>query len=130
MYNPHWQEELKNHSPKMKDIIKVENYLYDNFNNFYDRKMVQLHNEREKNICLEMEKALLTYDIIVNEERLLKWAKMCMNLENIPTDICKDIALRNKLRRLQLKVNGLEKENAQLRRENRKLKEVLAKSYE
>lgn len=130
MYIPNWQGELKNYSLKMEDIIKVENYVNDNFNKFYDDMIVQLHYEQEKNICLEMRKALVKYDIIVNEERLLKWAKMCMALDNISTDICNDIALRNKLCRLQLKVESLEKENAQLRRENRKLKEVLAKSYE
>ena len=122
MYNPQWQEELKKKAPKMEDIVKVENYLHDNFNNFYDEMMVQLHYEQEKNICLEMRNALVKYDIIVNEERLLKWAKMCMALDNIPTDICKDIALRNKLRKLQLKVDGLEKVVAQLKRENRELK--------
>ena len=122
MNNPQWQEELKKKAPKMEDIVKVENYLHDNFNNFYDEMMVQLHQQQEKQICLEMGEVLSTYGIIVNEEKLLKWAKMCMALENIPTDICNDIALRNKLCRLQLKVEGLEKENAQLRRENRKLK--------
>lgn len=122
MYIPNWQGELKNYSLKMEDIIKVENYLHDNFNNFYDEMMVQLHQQQEKQILLEMGKALVKYGIIVNEERLLKWAKMCMALENIPTDICKDIALRNKLRKLQLKVDGLEKVVAQLKRENRELK--------
>ena len=125
MNNPQWQEELKKKAPKFEDIVKVENYLHDNFYNFYDRMMVQLHYQQEKQICLEMGEVLSTCGVIVSEERLLKWAKMCMTLENIPTDICKDIALRNKLRRLQLKVNGLEKENAQLRRENSKLKEML-----
>lgn len=125
MYNPQWQGKLKNYSLKMEDIIKVENYVNDNFNKFYDDMIVQLHYEQEKNICLEMRKALVKYDIIVNEEKLLKWAKMCMALENIPTDICKDIALRNKLRKLQLKVDGLEKVVAQLKRENRELKGML-----
>ena len=122
MYNPQWQEELKKKAPKMEDIVKVENYLNDNFNNFYDEMMVQLHQQQEKQICLEMGEVLSTYGIIVNEEKLLKWAKMCMALENIPTDICKDIALRNKLRKLQLKVDGLEKVVAQLKRENKELK--------
>ena len=122
MYNPQWQGKLKNYSLKMEDIIKVENYLNENFNSFYDNMMVQIHQEQEKQILLEMGKALVKYGIIVNEERLLKWAKMCMALENIPTDICKDIALRNKLRKLQLKVDGLEKVVAQLKRENRELK--------
>lgn len=125
MNNPQWQGELKNHSLKIEDIIKVENYLNDNFNNFYDRMMVQLHYQQEKDIYLEMRTILTRYNIIVNEEKLLKWTKMCMALENISTGICQDIALRAKLQRLERVNTNLCHQIEMLKYENGKLKELM-----
>ena len=120
-----WQEELKKKAPKTEDIVKVENYLHDNFNRFYDEMMVQLHQQQEKQICLEMGEVLSTYGIIVNDEKILKWAKMCMALENIPIDICQDIALRAKLHRLQAEVVNLKFKIAKLKGIDKKVKELL-----
>lgn len=125
MYNPQWQEELKKKAPKMEDIVKVENYLHDNFNNFYDEMMVQLHQQQEKQICLEMGEVLSTYGIIVNEEKLLKWAKMCISLEALPIEVCQDIALRNKLKKLKREIFNLVDEVEKLKHENKMLKEIL-----
>ena len=120
-----WQEELKKKAPKIEDIEEVTTYLDDNFNSFYDDMMVQLHYEQEKNICFEMGKLLTTYGIAVDNERLLKWAKMCMALENIPTELAQDIALRAKLQKLERENTNLAHKVEMLDYENRKLKEIL-----
>lgn len=120
-----WQEELKKKAPKMEDISEVTNYLESNHQKFYDDMMVQLHYQQEKDICLEMGTILTRYNIIVNEEKLLKWAKMCMALENIDTDICQDIALRAKLQKLERTNTNLCHEIEMLKYENGKLKEIL-----
>ena len=120
-----WQEELKKKAPKMEDISEVTNYLELNHQNFYDDMMVQLHQQQEKDICLEMGTILTRYNIIVNEEKLLKWVKMCIALERIDTDICQDIALRAKLQRLERANTNLCHEIEMLKYENGKLKEML-----
>ena len=120
-----WQEELKKKAPKTEDIEEVTNYLNSNFNKFYDDMMVQIHQQQEKDICLEMGTILTRYNIIVNEEKLLKWAKMCMALENIDTNICEDIALKAKLQRAQAEVVNLNFEIAELKGKYKKLKEIL-----
>ena len=125
MNNPQWQEELKKKAPKMEDIEEVTTYLKSNFNNFYDRMMVQLHQQQEKDICLETGTILTKYNIIVNEEKLLKWAKMCMALENIPTELAQDIALRAKLQRLERVNTNLCHQIEMLKYENGKLKEIM-----
>ena len=120
-----WQEELKKKAPKTEDIEKVTTYLNDNFNKFYDDMMVQIHQQQEKDICLEMGTILTRYNIIVNEEKLLKWAKMCMALENIDTNICEDIALKAKLQRLERVNTNLCHQIEMLKYENGKLKEIM-----
>lgn len=120
-----WQEELKKKAPKMEDISEVTSYLESNHQKFYDDMMVQLHQQQEKDICLEMGTILTRYNIIVNEEKLLKWVKMCIALENIDTDICQDIALRAKLHRLERANTNLCHEIEMLKYENSKLKEIL-----
>ena len=119
-----WQEELKKKAPKMEDISEVTSYLESNHQKFYDDMMVQLHQQQEKDICLEMGTILTRYNIIVNEEKLLKWVKMCIALENIDTDICQDIALRAKLQRLERANTNLYHEIEMLKYENGKLKEI------
>lgn len=99
----------------MRDEIKiVEKYLSYNHNNFIDELMVQVSTAYDA-ILKEMNKACIKIGVYVDEERLRNWIKMCNALENIPIEISTDIALINKLERLQNRVKKLEYENNELK---------------
>lgn len=99
----------------MNDNLKiVEDYL--DFNNsFIDNLMVQIYTAQDDIILSEMSKACIKTGVHVDEARLINWIKMCEALENIPDEISNDIALKNKLKRLQNRINYLEQENLLLK---------------
>lgn len=99
----------------MNDNLKiVEDYL--DFNNsFIDNLMVQIYTAQDDIILNEINKVCVKTGMHVDEARLKNWIKMCEALENIPDEVSNDIALRNKLKRLQNRVNCLEQENLVLK---------------
>lgn len=99
----------------MNDNLKiVEDYL--DFNNsFIDNLMVQIYTAQDDIILNEINKVCVKTGVHVDEARLINWIKMCEALENIPDEVSNDIALRNKLKRLQNRINCLEQENLLLK---------------
>lgn len=99
----------------VNDKLKiVEDYLEFN-NSFIDNLMVQIYTTQDDIILKEMGKACIKTGVHIDEARLKNWIKMCEALENIPNEISNDIALRNRLRRLQNKIKVLEHENLVLK---------------
>lgn len=99
----------------MNDNLKiVEDYL--DFNNsFIDSLMVQIYTTQDDIILDEINKVCVKTGVQVDEARLKNWIKMCEALENIPDEISNDIALKNKLKQLQHRINCLEQENLSLK---------------
>ena len=108
----------------------VNDYLYKNDFNFIDELMVQIFEARENYILQEISESSFKIGVNVDEKRLKEWLKMCEALQNIPSDIAKDIALKCKINRLEQKIYALENKIKLLTLENEKLKEELEENAE
>ena len=67
-----------------------------NEEHFIDKYMVEIVTKQEQYILDEMCKASIKMGVHINKERLQKWLKLCMQLENIDQTALIDIATRKK----------------------------------
>lgn len=101
----------------MSKIDKVIDYLYETNGDFIDKAMIQIAEQRDNMIIQEMNKvcASINVGVYVDEEKLKKWVQMCAELEQLSAEAQREIAIREKMIRLQCKVEQLEIENAELK---------------
>lgn len=100
-----------------KEYEIVNDYLYTNDFNFIDKLMVQVYETKENYILQEMSKVSFKIGICVDEKRLKEWLKMCISLQNIPSDLVNNIAIKSKIIRLENKIKSLTLENEALKKE-------------
>ena len=100
-----------------KEYEIVNDYLSTNDFNFIDKLMVQVRETKENYILQEMSKVSFKMGIFVDEKRLKEWLKMCIALQNIPSDLVNNIAIESKIARLENEINSLTLENEALKEE-------------
>lgn len=100
-----------------KEYEIVNDYLYTNDFNFIDKLMVQVYETKENCILQEMSKVSFKIGICVDEKRLKEWLKMCISLQNIPSDLVNNIAIKSKIIRLENEIKSLTLENEALKEE-------------
>lgn len=100
-----------------KEYEIVNDYLYTNDFNFVDKLMVQVRETKENYILEEMSKVSFKMDIFVDEKRLKEWLKMCISLQNMPSDLVNNIAIEAKIIRLENEINSLTLENESLKKD-------------
>ena len=100
-----------------KEYEIVNDYLYTNDFNFIDKLMVQVYETKENYILQEMSKVSFKIGIYVDEKRLKEWLKMCISLQNIPSDLVNNIAIKSKIIRLENEIKSLTLENEALKEE-------------
>ena len=117
--NSPWFDKIENYSVEER-CDKVVDYLssLDNDGNFMDKAMINIMTARDGFIMDEVGKACIQIGVHVDEKRLKRWIEMCAELDNIPVELVRDMAIRNKLMKL-------ENENRNLYHENRLLKRKL-----
>lgn len=99
-----------------KEYEIVNDYLYANDFNFIDKLMVQVREAKENYILQEMSKVSFKIGIYVDEKRLKEWLKMCISLQNIPSDLVNNIAIESKIIRLENEIKSLTLENESLKK--------------
>ena len=100
-----------------KEYEIVNDYLSTNDFNFVDKLMVQIRETKENYILQEMSKVSFKMGIFVDEKRLKEWLKMCIALQNIPSDLVNNIAIESKIIRLENEINSLTLENESLKKD-------------
>ena len=100
-----------------KEYEIVNDYLYTNDFNFIDKLMVQVCETKENYILQEMSKVSFKIGIYVDEKRLKEWLKMCISLQNIPSDLVNNIAIKSKIIRLENEIKSLTLENESLKKD-------------
>ena len=120
-----WKEALKKAKPKIEDIVKVQNYLIDNDLNFYDKMIAQIHTNTNEYVFKAMGEACTSINVFIDKERLKKWIEFCQYLDNIPIELCEDIALRNTMSKMRSYIYNLKEEVKKLKNENKHLKGIL-----
>ena len=100
-----------------KEYEIVNDYLYANDFNFVDKLMVQVYETKENYILQEMSKVSFKMGIYVDEKRLKEWLKMCISLQNIPSDLVNNIAIESKIIRLENEIKSLTLENKALKKD-------------
>lgn len=78
---------------------------------FIDREMIFVGTQYEKCVFEELGKAVLNLKIGVHidEERLKKWIKMCLELENIDKTLLIDMAIKQKFEEKDKEIERLHK---------------------
>lgn len=98
-----------------KDQATIERFLEENEGKFFDDKMTTVfHTKVDSYVFGKMAEASFNIGVYVDEVRLKRWAEFCISLDNINPEECKDIAIKNRLYRL-------EAENRRLREDNERL---------
>lgn len=100
-----------------KEYEIVNDYLSTNDFNFVDKLMVKIRETKENYILQEMSKVSFKMGVYVDEKRLKEWAKMCISLQNIPSDLVNNIAIEAKIIRLENEINSLTLENESLKKD-------------
>lgn len=100
-----------------KEYEIVNDYLSTNDFNFVDKLMVQIRETKENYILQEMSKVSFKIGIYVDDKRLKEWLKMCISLQNIPSDLVNNIAIEAKIIRLENEINSLTLENESLKKD-------------
>lgn len=100
-----------------KEYEIVNDYLSTNDFNFVDKLMVQIRETKENYILQEMSKVSFKMGVYVDEKRLKEWLKMCISLQNIPSDLVNNIAIEAKIIRLENEINSLTLENEALKKD-------------
>lgn len=100
-----------------KEYEIVNDYLYANDFNFIDKLMVQVREAKENYILQEMSKVSFKIGVYVDEKRLKEWLKMCISLQNIPSDLVNNIAIESKIIRLENEIKSLTLENEALKKD-------------
>ncbi len=100
-----------------KEYEIVNDYLYANDFNFVDKLMVQIRETKENYILQEMSKVSFKMGVYVDEKRLKEWLKMCISLQNMPSDLVSNIAIEAKIIRLENEINSLTLENESLKKD-------------
>lgn len=100
-----------------KEYEIVNDYLYANDFNFVDKLMVQIRETKENYILQEMSKVSFKMGVYVDEKRLKEWLKMCISLQNMPSDLVNNIAIEAKIIRLENEINSLTLENESLKKD-------------
>ena len=103
----------------MNKIDKVIDYLYETNGDFVDKAMIHIAEQRDNMIIQEMNRvcASINVGVYVDEAKLKKWVQMCAELEQLSAEAQREIAIRDKMIRLQCRVEQLEQENSDLRAE-------------
>lgn len=99
-----------------KEYEIVNDYLNKNDFNFVDKLMVQVREAKENYILQEMSKVSFKIGVYVDEKRLKEWLKMCISLQNMPSDLVNNIATESKIIRLENEINSLTLENESLKK--------------
>lgn len=85
--------------------------------NFFNKEMAKFYKAQDEYVYNEMSMAIKTYmpTVVFDREKLERWVKLCVKLDNIDKSDLIDMAIQKKFSELNKRVKDLEYENGELK---------------